>query len=295
MLPLPQKSKNTVKCTTADVKTGDVFATPLPEGRTAYFQCIATTPPSQYPTFTIRAFEVQDCHDRNKTYTQEKINSITALPVKWYANSHVYWGIGRGYWYKIGNAPVTDPNILKDFWFARTDIPSLAEMTHEVSYDLNDKWEIWHEGEKLIKAGRLSAEVKDKTYDGLLTNEHDTFWMLWLGFKPGRNFASFNLGRNRPYSHIELYIKETLGEYDVYYHFKGNDLVECVIINTHKPGKGIVKSGDEVNVKFGDINWEMDNYISRREYEEAKTICSGSRSTLIAMKIKNIFRGLGNK
>lgn len=134
-----------------------------------------------------------------------------------------------------------------------------------------ENWQIWRVNDVRYYLNRMpNKEIIDNMEDGAIYGMVDILARIKYGYyKP---YGAIYLAIKRiPRDDVSSYVKESTSNGTVYTHFFGSDIVQQILYD-----KNIKLSVDNPQVggydmdklKFWEINWESDNFISKEEFDE---------------------------
>lgn len=249
-------------------KIGDVFCAEVDGEFKAYFQYVANDL-TQLNSSVIRVFKTHYPIDHKPV-----IEDIVKDEVAFYAHTVLRWGIELNAWYKIGKSTDIDTSVLKKVIFCSAETIKYNFRTHEIK-DVNplENWYIWHIGRKMRHVGKLPKKYHNAAYIGSVMDFMSVLRCIKDGFYPGY-YDLYSVLRRQPHPQADIYIKDITDAKNFYYHFRGQRVIEEIIVSAHKIIKLTENKPEEDGEKlysghFGNTAWSKDNFITRQEFEES--------------------------
>lgn len=148
---------------------------------------------------------------------------------------------------------------------------SLSE--HDDS-SINYNWKLWMVNGDIYNILDIGNYSKCNLEIGGIMTVGQIKFRLINGFYTFCN-EEYEIIKRTPFSYISTFIKREIYGILMYLYFKGENIFEVLCINNNillKDNPSLVTENtiNEIkNLKFGDINWNIENYITRTEFENA--------------------------
>lgn len=251
------------------LKIGDIFFIQVDMCSKRYFQYVHTDL-SQRKSKIIRAFK--------SLYPMEaypSADTIVSDEVAFYAHTNVTEGLNLEVWHKYDNSKIVDLEALQKITFFEYNrsMPPSSLSEHDDS-SINYNWKLWRvngDSYNILDIGNYSK--CNLEIGGIMTVGQIKFRLI-NGFYTFCN-EEYEIIKRTPFSYISTFIKREIYGILMYLYFKGENIFEVLCINNNillKDNPSLVTENtiNEIkNLKFGDINWNIENYITRSEFENA--------------------------
>ena len=256
-------------------KIGDVFCAEIDGKYKCYFQYICSDmAPQNIPEMTpmdssvIRVFKTRYPLDH-----KPDIDDIVKDEVLFYTHTVLQSNTGTSVWTKVGNSNDVGKDEYTKVLFGVCS-SNLVVGTESVKINPFDNWLIWHIGEPWQQVRtRLSPQQLDELYSGRAEYDKMILEQMKYGYDR-RNDSMYDLVKRRPRPDVDSYCQQVSIRRTVYYHFHGENLIRQVVmengvkcrLSQQKPACDRYSIDD---IKFWDINWRDDQFITEEEFRQA--------------------------
>lgn len=245
------------------VRLGNIFAFDSANGRKRYFQYICNDR-SCMNTQVIRVFKTTYSHEDNSS-----VKKIVNDEIDFYAHTIVSAGIKDNVWYKIGTSNDCGLDKLDKITFALyftedelTGIPLLQAN--------GAQWKIWKSNERILWSNDINALSPKYLEIGSILPVHQIVNRLTNGYY-SFTAKEYDVLVRKPYDGVDTFTRRSFGVYNGYFHFDGENLKNVVMLEADYSVVANIRDILRLlqlpgNLKFGDINWRFDEFISEEEY-----------------------------
>lgn len=263
------------------LKIGDIFFIQVDMYNKRYFQYVYTDL-SQRKSKIIRAFK--------SLYPMEaypSADTIVSDEVAFYAHTNVTEGLNLEVWHKYDNSKIVDLEALQKityFEYNRCMPPS--SLSEHDGNSINYNWKLWRVNGDIYNILDIGNYPKCNLEIGSIMTVGQIKFRLINGFYTFCN-EEYEIIQRTPFSYISTFIKREIYGIPMYLYFMGENILEVLCINNNillKDNPSLVNENTinvMKNLKFGDINWNIDNYITRSEFENAKEDYSKNRERVL--------------
>lgn len=238
-------------------RIGNIFCAEIEGKFKCFFQYIAKDM-TQLNSSVIRVFKTH--------YPMEYkpvISDIIKDEIAFYAHTILYAGIYFNAWYKVGTSKELGLEGLQKIWFGYTpqrDAPNPLE-----------NWWIWHVNEPFIEIGVLPKEYENLIEKGEVFPYNEIVMRMKSGYYIYTQ-VEYEIIKRKPLPDYHSYLKREEDKTIVYYHFVGDSLQQKLTLSEDGTTVLSVESAGSQDsnidrIKFCDINWEYDHFISKEEFE----------------------------
>lgn len=247
-------------------KIGDVFCVEV-DGNKRFFQYICNDLCCMNST-VIRVFKTV----YPGSY-EPKIDEIVKDEVDFHAHTILKVGIQLGVCYKVGKSrDVIDETFGYIPFVLMYEKEGVRKNYWELTFD-DFLIRIWNLNEHIETYTKVS---KDLMY---MLEIGGVLPMPWIAERLRTGYYmftadEFSVAKRKPYPHVESFTKRVVKEdLTEYYRFRGDTLIEQFSVS--KDGK-VAEFLSQTSVsklshmKFGDINWGKNDFITKEKYEEMK-------------------------
>lgn len=249
-------------------RIGNIFCAEIEGKFKCFFQYIAKDM-TQLNSSVIRVFKIH--------YPMEYkpvISDIIKDEIAFYAHTILYAGIYFNAWYKVGTSKELGLEGLQKIWFGYTQ----RDTTEKIDglwtiIDLNplENWWIWHVNEPFIEIGVLPKEYENLIEKGEVFPYNEIVMRMKSGYYIYTQ-VEYEIIKRKPLPDYHSYLKREEDKTIVYYHFVGDSLQQRLTLSEDGTTILSVESADNNDsnidrIKFYDINWEYDHFISKEEFE----------------------------
>ncbi len=247
-------------------KIGDIFCVEFPDNTKGYFQYIAKDM-TLLNSSVIRAFYTHYPIDQDV-----KIEDIVKDKVDFFAHTVLRIGIELDAWYKVGRCSEVGINELNKVQFGNTSEFNRFSSDIIIINPLFN-WVIWNVNKESRFVGKLPSSIVDKVETGFIKPYNEIVDRMFLGYYKYTSLEN-KIIKRYPRPEVLSYTKREDGNKQTYLCFKGNDFEKGIIQEGNKIIKTDNKEGtaghkELLDVKFSDINWRYDEFITGEEFNKA--------------------------
>lgn len=215
-------------------------------------------------TQVIRVFKTIYSHEYNPS-----IKEIVNDEIDFYAHTIVSAGIKDNVWYKIGTSNDCGLDKLDKITFALYF--TVDELTGLPLLQANgSQWKIWKPNERIIWSNDINDLSPKYLEIGSILPIHQIVNRLINGYY-SFTAREYDVLVRKPYDGVNAFTKRSFGGYQAYFYFDGENLKNVIVL---KDDYSVVANIQDIlhlfqlpgNLKFGDINWRFDDFISEEEY-----------------------------
>ena len=247
-------------------KIGDVFCVEI-DGNKRFFQYICNDLCCMNST-VIRVFRTV----YPGSY-EPKIDEIVRDEIDFHAHTILKIGIQLGVCYKVGKSrDVLDETFGYIPFVVMYEKDGVRKNYWELTFD-DFLIRIWNLNEHIETYTNVPKSLMYKLEIGSVLP------MPWIAERLRTGYyvftaREFSVAKRRPYPYVESFTKRVVNEdLTEYYRFKGDTLIEK--FNMNKNGEitefsSLASTSKLPDIKFGDINWGKNDFISKEKYEEMK-------------------------
>ncbi|MDE6632050.1 MAG: hypothetical protein K2K23_03540, partial [Muribaculaceae bacterium] len=194
-----------------------------------------------------------------------KPEDIVKDEVDFYAHTILRNGIEDGLWYKVGKAKgeFEEEKLKPLFGTCRETKYTNGEF---IDVDPDSNWIVWRINCPFKSIGILPEIYRDVVEEGSVKPDVEIVDRIKYGYYRWTSPA-YNLLHRHPHPDIDSYVKRETGDRSLYLHFKGEDVVQKIDVDSN--GEVCKEEGFPLPLpKFWETNWEYDEFITAEEFEE---------------------------
>lgn len=250
-------------------RPGDIFRIPFDDGTMRYFQFMIKDS-SNLNGEVIRVF-----HRVYDVSSEPTMDEIINDKIAFITHTFLRSGLNFGAWEKVGHHNDTGIELLKEIYFGCTQDVTIGKYFHVIEQNPLRNWDIWRVNEPRQRIGRLPESMFNVTEIGTVKSYLDVCERAKRGYFIYTNDENSILKR-KPFSDYKSYIKKVNGDTVTYFQFVGETATKELVIK--KNGKKIKMTTEQPKggllrrlrtAKFGETNWEYDDFITREEFDAA--------------------------
>lgn len=197
----------------------------------------------------------------------ENIEEILNGEIAFYSHCMVKWGVDDGNWEKIGSSKNLGlENLNNVIW--GTYFISCPWLAPDLS-----KWKLWITGREEVEIGKLINELARKVELGYIYPAIKIRDRLQYGYFRLKD-AGYSIIPRIPYLDVDSYVRQNLGDYRIYIHFKGKFAVEELLfdLKRYKVARLTKEKPEEKGYHlrtepFETTNWGKNDFITQEDFE----------------------------
>ena len=250
-------------------KIGDIFCVELGDGTKGYFQYIYEDA-CLLGSDVIRVFKTH-YHLEKDPSVEEIIND----EVDFYSHTFIRVGIEFDAWSKIGNSVDLGLAGLQRIVFCTLN-DSIFIDYKLVKVDPLENWFVWRIGaQQPENIGKLPAEFVDITEPGFAFSYNQILTRMRYGYYT-MTYEGFEILKRRPRPEVHSYTRVEGDDVVYYFHFLGENVVEEIVVENGvsallTPQSPSAHGQTLREAPFYATNWKHREFITREEFEEAKS------------------------
>lgn len=251
------------------LKIGDIFFIKVDMYNKRYFQYVHTDL-SQHKSKIIRAFK--------SLYPMEAYPSAATIvsdEVAFYAHTNVTEGLNLELWHKYDNSTLVDLEALQKITFFEYNRCMASSLRKHDGNSINYNWKLWSVNGNICNIPDISNYSNSNLEIGSIMPVVQIKFRLINGYYTFCK-EEYDIIKRKPFSYISTFIRREIYGIITYLYFKGENVFEVLCIDNNillKDNPSFITENtiNEIkNLKFGDINWNIDNYINRGVFENVK-------------------------
>ena len=250
------------------IKIGNVFCVEIDGRYKCYFQYVCNDL-SMLNGSVIRVFKTRYPMDYEPV-----VKDIVRDEVAFHAHTVLRAGIFHEAWYKVGPSAIISDAHEKVLWGITRSTKFSFDDMKTTFVDPMEHWVLWYTNEEPIQdEGELPEIYRDKVEFGAVMPFVDIVNRIQFGYYKYQ-ICEYDRLKRIPHPDVDSYTKTESGDSIVYSHFKGETVIQKIIVYADGTVKAI--EGDYLDCpKFWETNWKHREFIAEEDFREAWSKYSG--------------------
>ena len=242
------------------IKIGNVFCVEIDGSYKCYFQYVCNDR-SMLNSDVIRVFKTRYPMDYEPV-----VKDIVRDEVAFHAHTIIRAGIFHEAWYKVGPSAIISDAHEKVLWGITKSV-DMDKDGNVMDVDPMRHWSIWHIDNEKYEIGEIPNDYNIQIEPGGVFPYVEILTRIRLGYYKYSS-SEYNVIKRIPHADVDSYVKKSFQDKEVYYHFKGENVVQEIKVVDNSEIS--VSEGNPLDrPKFWETNWKYEEFITEEEFREA--------------------------